>query len=229
MIQLTDLLKEIQTRPKPELGRGEQGTVYPLGKDKVVKQTNFTDGITKNELEDYEIFNQHPDVFPHVYKLTPQYIITDKLDTSLKEFRDPKFWLFLCENGWWREDPREKNYWGANPKSMDWEYDSKTGLYNWMGDGKPIINYENDVEDIEDPFTKTFTSVKNNDLKPFNNILQKAQEQGKTKYYNVLKEILDLCVRVNKVFKGEWRDVHINNIGRDKDNKLKIFDITSDF
>jgi hypothetical protein len=229
MIKLVDLLKEIQTRPKPELGRGEQGTVYPLGKDKVVKKTNFTDGMVKTELEDYEIFNQHPDVFPHVYKLTPHYIILDKLDTSLKEFKDPEFWLFLCKNGWWKDDPSKKGYWGANPDGMNWEYDSKTGLYNWMGDGEPIIDYEWDVYVREDPFTKTFISVRKNDLKPFNNILQKAKEQGKTQYVNALKEILDFCIKINKVFKGEWRDVHIQNIGRDKNNKLKIFDVTIDF
>ena len=218
MIKLVDLLKEIQTRPKPELGRGEQGSVYPLGKDKVVKQTNFTDGITKNELEDYKTFNQHPDIFPHVYKLTSHYVITDKLDTSLKEFKDPKFWLFLCENGWWDKEP----------ESQWWEYDSKTGLYNWTDRYKPYIDYD-DIKIVEDPFTKTFKCVVNNNLKPFNYVLQKAKEQGEIQYVNTLKEILDFCTKINKVFKGEWRDVHIGNIGRDKNNKLKIFDVTSDF
>jgi len=219
MIKLTDLLKELTTRPKPELGVGEQGWAYPLGKDKVIKKTRFTDGITEPELEDYRLFNQHPDVFPHIYKIAKDYTILDKLDTSLKEFRDPAFVMFMLKNGWWAEPPYEDK----------WEFDPKTGLYNWIRDSKLYLNRD-DYDDIyEDPFTKIFKSVRANDLKPFNHVLQKAKEQNKTKIYNGLKEILDLCIKINKVFKGEWRDVHKNNIGRDKNGKLKIFDITSDF
>jgi len=219
MVKLIDLLKELTTRPKPELGDGEQGWVYPLGKDKVIKKTRWTDGITEPELEDYKLFNQHPDVFPHIYKIAKDYTILDKLDTSLKEFRDPALGLFMLKNGWWAEPPSK----------YKWEFDPKTGLYNWIGGGKLYLDRDDYDVIYEDPFTKIFKSVRANNLKPFNYVLQKAKEQNKTKIYNALKEALDFCIKINKVFKGEWRDVHINNIGRDSNGKLKIFDVTSDF
>ena len=213
MIKLVDLLKELNIQSKIELGAGMNGWAYPLGKDKVVKK--FANPITQEEIEDYELFNQHPDIFPHVYKVTEKWVVMDKLDTTLKGFRDtvPRF---MQENGW----IQDAHY---NPKlylEHGWKYDSKTGLSSWVGDGKPDI----DDEFLEDAVYKVFDSVRRNDFKPINSILQKAKEQGKTDIYNTIKEILDFSIKLNKVFKGQIKDIHKENIGRGSDGKLKVFD-----
>lgn len=219
MIKLIDLLKELTTRPKPKLGGGEQGTVYPLGKNKIIKKSNwYDDGLSKQELRDYKIFNQHPDVFPHIYKITKHYVIMDKLDTSLEEFKDINLPKFMAKNGWWESE---------FPPEHSWVFNSKTGLYDYeYKDKEPKINDE-DVIDY-DPFTQVYRDLRDNNLRAFNHVLQKAKEQGKTKIYNALKEALDLCIKINKVFKGQFKDVHKNNIGRDSSGKLKIFDVTLD-
>ena len=88
MIKLVNLLKEIQTRPKTRIGTGMEGDVYNVGKNKVVKKTGNLDGFTPKELKNYDLFNQHPDIFPHIYKLTKYYIIMDKLDSPGKPLMD---------------------------------------------------------------------------------------------------------------------------------------------
>jgi hypothetical protein len=219
MIKLTDLLKELNIQPKPILGKGEQGTVYPLGKNRIIKKSNwYSDGMSKEELRDYELYNQHPDVFPHIYKITKHYVIMDKLDTSLKEFRDINLLKFMGKNGLWSE----RHY-----PEHSWTYNSKTGLYDYKYEDE---EYEISDEDIEwlDPFATVYRDLIENNSRAFNHALQKAKEQGETKIYNTLKEILDLCIKINKAFKGQYKDVHKNNIGRDSSGKLKIFDVTLD-
>ena len=80
MIKLVDILKEIQTQPKKRIGHGNQGNVYNVGKNKIVKKSTNPKGFSQDEIEIYNLFNQHPDVFPHIYKLTKDYVIMDKLD-----------------------------------------------------------------------------------------------------------------------------------------------------
>ena len=41
-----------------------------------------------NEIENYQLFNQHPDLFPHIYKLTKDYVIMDKLNSPGKPLMD---------------------------------------------------------------------------------------------------------------------------------------------
>ena len=59
MIKLIDILKETY------LGGGEQGKVYAIDKNKVKKQSNFSDGFTQDELYFYNQFNKHPNIFPN--------------------------------------------------------------------------------------------------------------------------------------------------------------------
>ena len=82
MIKLVDILKEIQTQPKKRIGHGNQGNVYNVGKNKIVKKSTNPKGFSQDEIEIYNLFNQHPDVFPHIYKLTKDYVIMDKLDQN---------------------------------------------------------------------------------------------------------------------------------------------------
>jgi hypothetical protein len=96
MIKLIDLLKEIKTYRKELVGDGEQGDVYPIGKDKVVKKV-FSDWEPE-EIKTYKLFNQHPDLFPHVYKIAKDYVIMDRIDSPAKELTDAV--EFLRDNIW---------------------------------------------------------------------------------------------------------------------------------
>jgi hypothetical protein len=100
MIKLVDILKEIQIQPKKRIGYGNQGNVYNIGKDKVVKKSANPEGFSQDEIETYNLFNQHSDVFPHIYKLTKDYVIMDKLDQKpLGDVYD-----FLETTNLWREE-----------------------------------------------------------------------------------------------------------------------------
>ena len=100
MIKLVDILKEIQTQPKKRIGHGNQGNVYNVGKNKIVKKSTNPKGFSQDEIEIYNLFNQHPDVFPHIYKLTKDYVIMDKLDQ--KPLGD--VYNFLETTDMWREE-----------------------------------------------------------------------------------------------------------------------------
>ena len=79
---------EIQIQPKKIIGHGEQGNVYNVGSNKVVKRSTYRDGFTPDEIEIYNLFNQYPDIFPHIYKLTKNYVVMDKLDSPGKPLGD---------------------------------------------------------------------------------------------------------------------------------------------
>jgi hypothetical protein len=96
MIKLIDILNEIKTYPKELVGSGDSGDVYPVGNDKVVKKV-YADWEPEN-IKMYELFNQYPDLFPHVYKIGKDYVIMDKIDSSAKELTDAA--EFLRNNGW---------------------------------------------------------------------------------------------------------------------------------
>jgi hypothetical protein len=81
MIKLVDILKEIQIQSKKKIGYGDQGNVYNVGNNKVVKRSTNQEGFSQDEIEIYNLFNQHPNIFPHIYKLTKDYVVMDKLDS----------------------------------------------------------------------------------------------------------------------------------------------------
>jgi hypothetical protein len=176
MIKLIDLLKEIKTYRKELVGDGEQGDVYPIGKDKVVKKV-FEDWDDE-EIKTYKLFNQHPDLFPHVYKIAKDYVIMDRIDSPAKELTDAVEFL----------------------RGNMWPYDGIDGIYR---------------------------SIKrNNNLKEFNQILQKAKELNKTDIYNTLKECFEFFTKLNKLFPNRYLDTNDGNTGIDRrDNKIKIFDL----
>jgi hypothetical protein len=179
MIKLTKILKEIKTRPKEIIGSGEQGDVYPVGKDKVVKVIG-TDDWEPEEIENYKLFNQHPDLFPHVYKIGKNYVIMDRIDSPAKELIEAA--EFLHNNGW-----------------VD---GGVGGIYK-------MIKYNT-----------------LNQLKIFNQILQKAKESNRMDIYNTLKKCLEFFTKLHKILPDEYADTNDGNIGIDRrDGKIKIFDI----
>jgi hypothetical protein len=98
--EISKILNELKTYPKELVGAGEQGNVYPIGKDKVVKKIH--NGWEPEEIKMYELFNQYPDLFPHVYKIGKDYVIMDKIDSPAKELTDAT--KFLHNNGWPYDD-----------------------------------------------------------------------------------------------------------------------------
>lgn len=178
MIKLVNLLKELKTYPKKSIGGGEHGDAYLVGKDKIVKKSNKLNGFTPNEIENYNLFNQHPDLFPHIYKLTNNYVIMDKIDSPGKILMD--VYNFLDSIDIWRD---------------------------------------------EDFITNIYDSLRFNDFKIFNQILQKAKELNRIDVYNTLKKCLDFCIKLNKIVKNKFIDIQISNIGVDNEGKIKIFDL----
>lgn len=76
-----EILRELDIQKKELYGKGSIHRVYPLKNhpDKVIKIAD--DPISwKYTQEELEIFKQHPDIFPKVYKVTDKYAIIEKLD-----------------------------------------------------------------------------------------------------------------------------------------------------
>jgi hypothetical protein len=188
MVKLIDLLREIQTRPKTKIGSGMQGNVYNVGKDKVVKKTSNTDGFDKDEIWSFNLFNKHPEVFPHIYKLTKHYVIMDKLDSPGKPIMDA--YKFLDD-----VNPLSPKY----LDSMPWRE--------------------------EDIMEKTYKSVMKNDFTEFNKILEITKKLNRMDVHDTLKKCLDFCIKLHKVLSGKWIDIHMGNVGLDKNGEIKIFDL----
>ena len=121
-MKLTDILKEIKIKNKNILGQGYHGEVFNFEKDptKIIKKPLGNNKFSEDELKFYKEFNQHPNLFPHIYKITPTYVVMDKLNPinweGLLNFleiinmwreEDPlnKIWDIVTHN----EDPKELN------------------------------------------------------------------------------------------------------------------------
>lgn len=90
-------MNELEIKPKAQLGRGVFHQAFPFHKfdDKVIK-TRMGDlklfqgqpeliNKHKMDLEEMKIFQQYPQFFAKVYKLTERYAVIEKLDT--KEYK----------------------------------------------------------------------------------------------------------------------------------------------
>jgi len=161
-----------------KIGSGEHGRVYNSRKNKIIKKSNSLKGFSQDELENYQLFNQHPDMFPHIYKLTQDYVIMDKIDSPSKELMD--VYNFLDDVDIWRDD---------------------------------------------DFLTNIYDEVKNNNLKIFQQSLQKAKELNRMDIYDTLKKCLNFCIELNKLFKNKFIDIQLSNVGIDDKGKIKIFDL----
>jgi len=117
-------------------------------------------------------------MFPHIYKLTQDYVIMDKIDSPSKELMD--VYNFLDDVDIWRDD---------------------------------------------DFLTNIYDEVKNNNLKIFQQSLQKAKELNRMDIYDTLKKCLNFCIELNKLFKNKFIDIQLSNVGIDDKGKIKIFDL----
>ena len=166
MIKLIDLLKETK------IGSGEHGEVYNVDKDKVIKKSN--NGFSDDEMFFYKKFNEYPELFPKIYKLTKEYIIMERLDTDINQ---GKVLDFLESIGVWVDD---------------------------------------------DPLNQIYSGVKRNNFKEINDVLSTSPKE----INNILKDWLNFCKRLNNLYPEKYIDVKIGNVGKDKNNNIKIFDLS---
>ena len=80
-MKLLDILRELDIKPKPILGKGSYHAVYDYLKDstKIIKVPLEDIDETHHQIE---IFKEHPDIFPIVHKVTDKYVILEKLDAK---------------------------------------------------------------------------------------------------------------------------------------------------
>jgi len=113
MIQFKQFISELNIKHKDPIGDGEQGIIYNVGKDRVVKKSRYEDGFTDDEIEKYKLFNKYPNNFPHVYKLSDTYIVMEKLDLNFTDainFYEEEYEMESEETDRWRYDDNWANY-----------------------------------------------------------------------------------------------------------------------
>ena len=95
MIKLLDILNEINIRQKTQLGSGDnvEGEVYPfeLSPDKVIKKYTQTNPETK--YAQYELMKKYPKFFVKVFKITPQYVVLEKVKTPVPGLKELQSYL----------------------------------------------------------------------------------------------------------------------------------------
>ena len=77
----------------------------------------------------------------------------------------------------------------------------------------------------DDPLTQIYNSVKKDNFKELNIIFSKCPKE----IYDILTNWLNFCKKINNMFPQKSLDVQISNVGTDKNNNLKIFDLALDF
>ena len=106
MIKLIDILKEITL--KEPIGQGSEHVIYPYSKDpnKIIKtfDPDERESINKDQIT---TFQNHPDIFPIVYKVTDKYAVLEKLNTkkAIDELEKLEAEFFNLK---WRDEKKKK-------------------------------------------------------------------------------------------------------------------------
>lgn len=197
MIKLIDLLNEINIRQKTQLGSGDnvEGEIYPseLSPDKVIKKYTQTNPETK--YAQYELMKKYPKFFVEVFKVTPQYVVLEKVKTPIPGLKELQSYI-----------------------------NNELGI-KFVRGGKILQNvYANDL------VMGLFDELSSGNLIFFNSILKQVKEAGKTDYYNLLTKLYTFFKNFKKevpegFMDNQYLDIHSDNIGIDKQGKLKLFDI----
>lgn len=197
MIKLIDLLNEINIRQKTQLGSGDnvEGEIYPseLSPDKVIKK--YTQINPETKYAQYELMKKYPKFFVKVFKVTPQYVVLEKVKTPIPGLKELQSYI-----------------------------NNELGI-KFVRGGEILQNvYANDL------VMGLFDELSSGNLIFFNSILKQVKEAGKTDYYNLLTKLYTFFKNFKKeVPEGftdnQYLDIHSDNIGIDKQGKLKLFDI----
>jgi len=197
MIKLSDILKEINIRQKTQLGSGDnvEGEVYPfeLSPDKVIKK--YTQTNPEIKYAQYELMKKYPKFFVEVFKVTPQYVVLEKVKTPIPGLKELQRYI-----------------------------NNELGI-KFVRGGEVLQNvYANDL------VIGLFNELSSGNLSFFNFILKQVKEAGKTDYYNLLTKLYIFLKNFKKevpegFMDDQYLDIHSDNIGINKQGKLKLFDI----
>ena len=197
MIKLIDLLNEINIRQKTQLGSGDnvEGEVYPseLSPDKVIKK--YTQVNPETKYAQYELMKKYPKFFVEVFKVTPQYVVLEKVKTPIPGLKELQSYI--------NNELGIKFVRGGEILQNVYANDLVMGLSNELSSGNPNF---------------------------FNSILKQVKEAGKTDYYNLLTKLYIFFKNFKKevpegFMDNQYLDIHSDNIGINKQGKLKLFDI----
>jgi hypothetical protein len=78
-------IDEVKVVPKKKIGSGMEHDVYPSTNQDVVIKTpssRFGKTLPKIRMSWVYLFQQHPDIFPKVIKVSEKYVVLEKLDTN---------------------------------------------------------------------------------------------------------------------------------------------------
>jgi hypothetical protein len=138
MIKLLDILKELEIpslpgieeeldelniKQKTKLGSGDsaEGETYDfkLSPDKVIKKYTLTNPKTK--YAQYELMKKYPEFFVKVYKVTPNYVIMEKVKVPVTDLKELQNFI---------NNDLNINFIRGNPENNDYAYDVVDAIYN---------------------------------------------------------------------------------------------------
>ena len=197
MIKLVNILKEITL--KTPIGQGSQHIIYPHSKDpnKIIKtfDPDETESIDKDQIT---TFQNHPDIFPIVYKVTDKYAVLEKLNTE-KAINDLTKLESEFFNIKWRGEKKRK-YSILLDELME---NDNLEDYDFIG----LLYY-------------LLQNTSSSSLKKELNILYSL-----TQTPDILKKYVDFLTKVTSKINQTELDIHSEQFGYDSKGNIKLLDI----
>jgi hypothetical protein len=211
MIKLKPILDELEIKAKSSLANGQNQAVLPFKLDpsKVIKVP------LKNtiDLDMYEIMSKHEDIFPKVYKITPQYVIIEKVNSKVAI--DQINWLL---EKFYDESPHGRfdgHFTSTNEITLDFDgyMDSNHGIFgsdNGYGSEYPslilILNHLYEQYGLG-PEWDSF-----------------IDESFYENQIPIIKRFVDVIDKAHKYTGKKTLDIHDKQFGYDTTGKLKLLD-----
>ena len=200
MIKLLDILKELNIQKKTQLGSGDnvEGETYDFisSPDKVVKK--YTNINPEFKYAQYNFMSKYPEFFVKVYKITPKYVVLEKVKVPIPGLKELQRFVNTEANINWKKGT------GSDPDT------ASRNVY------------------ATDIISGMYKEVKTRKNKVFSEILNKAEELNNFDIQNLLVKIWNFLNKLEKKVPGVekfWFDIQKGNIGEDVNGKLKLFDI----
>jgi len=213
MIKLADILKELNIRPKPELGQGAEQTAYPYinNPDYVLKKYNRSAHRGKTIADKIEKLRalslKYPDLVTKVKVVSKDAYTQEKLDTNtLSKDIDAE-----CIKVWNQLIKDYKKAYNSNLKTRVTDYIKQRIDYGFW-DKPSKIKTQQDLDDLMDDMTYYIYHTKFLvDPYVYENYTKNSELVKK------LKPIMD-----NDELND---DPHNDNLGYDKQGNIKVLDI----
>ena len=197
MIKLIDILKEITL--KEPIGQGSEHVIYPYSKDpnKIIKtfDPDERESINKDQIT---TFQNHPDIFPIVYKVTDKYAVLEKLNTkkAIDELEKLETEFFNLK---WRDEKKRK----YSILLDDLMEDDNLEDYDFIG-----LLYH------------LFQNTSSSSLKKELNTLLSL-----TSNPDLLKKWIDFLIKLPSIIGKTELDIHAEQFGYDSEENIKLLDI----